>query len=151
MKEKERIIVEVSLALLFTALVTGILGTVSSLMQANSTISNTGSVKGVGVGIYWNSACTNQTSKIDWGLIDPGSAKTFIVYVRNEGNTATTLSKFAENWNPSTAANYLSLNWNYAQQTLSVNQVLQIKLTLTVSSSISGITNFSFDIRIMAG
>lgn len=151
MREKERIIVEVSLALLFTALVTGILGTVSSLMQTNSTISNTGSVKGVGVGIYWNSACTNQTSKIDWGLIDPGSAKTFIVYVRNEGNTATTLSKFAENWNPSTAANYLSLNWNYAQQTLSVNQVLQIKLTLAVSSSISGITNFSFDIRIMAG
>jgi hypothetical protein len=39
---------------------------------------------------------------------------------------------------------------NYAGQTLSVNQVLQVKLTLVVSAPVSGITNFSFDILITA-
>ena len=150
MREKEKIILEISLALVFTALVAGILGTVSSLVQTNRTISSAGLVRGIGVGIYWNSACTNRTSSINWGLIDPGSTKTITVYVRNEGNTAATLSKATANWNPTTASSYLSLNWGYADQILSVSQVLQIKLTLAVSSTISGITSFSFDITIIA-
>lgn len=150
MREKEKIIVEISLAIVFTALAAGILGTVSSLVQTNRTISSAGVVRGIGVGIYWNSACTNRTSTIDWGLIDPGSTKTFTVYVRNEGSTAATLSKATANWNPTMASSYLSLNWDYVSQILSANQVLQIKLTLAVASTISGITSFSFDITIIA-
>jgi hypothetical protein len=150
LKSKEKIILGVSLALVFGALAAGIFGAVSSLVQTSRTISNVGSVKGIGVGIYWNSACTNSTSSINWGLLDPGSNKTVTVYVRNEGNTLATLSKTTGNWNPSTASSYLSLNWDYTGQTLSLNQVLPIKLTLTVSSTISGITNFSFDITITA-
>jgi len=150
MREKEKIIVEVSLALVFTALVAGILGTVSSLVQTNRTISSAGSITGIGVGIYWNSVCTNRTSSINWGLIDPGSNKTVTVFVRNEGNTAATLSKATGSWNPSTASSYLSLNWDYTGQNLSVNQVLKVKLTLTVSKTISGITSFGFDITIIA-
>jgi hypothetical protein len=44
----------------------------------------------------------------------------------------------------------MTLNWNYAGQTLSVNQALQVRLTLVVSPSISGIASFSFDITITA-
>jgi hypothetical protein len=61
-----------------------------------------------------------------------------------------TLSKAEQNWNPTTASSYMTLSWNYAGQTLSVNQVLQVKLTLDVSSTVSGITNFSFDLTITA-
>jgi hypothetical protein len=82
--------------------------------------------------------------------LDPGSNKTVTVYVRNEGNSAATLSRATQNWNPSTASSYMTLTWNYAGQTLSVNQVLQIRLTLAVSSAVSGITSFSFDIVITA-
>jgi hypothetical protein len=121
-----------------------------SLLNNSRTLPNAGSVKGIGVGIYWNSACTNQTSSINWGLLEPGSNKTMTVYIRNEGNAAATLSKAAQNWNPSTASSYITLNWNYAGQTLGANQVLQLKLTLVVSSTVSGITNFSFDITITA-
>jgi hypothetical protein len=149
-KNKREIILEISLAFVLGALAVGIFGAVSSLVQTSRTISNVGSVKGIGVGIYWDSTCTNTTSSINWGLLEPGSNKVVTVYVRNEGNTVATLSKATGNWNPSTASSYLTLNWNYADQTLSVNQVLQIKLTLVVSSTISGITNFSFDITITA-
>lgn len=150
LKNKGKILLGVSLVLVFGALAISIFGIVLSSVQTSRTISNAGAVKGIGVGIYWNSACTNRTSSVNWGLVEPGSNKTVTVYVKNEGNAAATLSKATQNWNPSTASSYMTLNWNYAGQTLSVNQVLQIKLTLVVSSTTSGITNFSFDITITA-
>jgi len=145
-----KIILAVALVLVSGALAAGILGTALSLVQTTRTVSNAGSVKGIGVGVYWNSACTNKTSSISWGLIEPGSNKTVTVYVRNEGNAAATLSKATQNWNPSTAPSYITLNWNYNGQALSANQVIQIKLTLLVSSTASGITSFSFDFSITA-
>lgn len=149
LRNRRKIIREVSLAFAFGALVTGVFGTVLTF-QTSRTVSSEGSVKGIGVGVYWDSACTNSTSSINWGFLDPGSNKIVTVYIRNEGNVVATLSKATQNWNPSTVSNYITLNWNYAGQTLSVNQVLQIKLTLIVAPTISGITNFSFDITITA-
>jgi len=107
-------------------------------------------VKGIGVGVYWDQACTNAVSSISWGLIDPGSNVNKTIYVRNEGNTVATLSLTTSNWNPTTASSYMTLSWNYDGQTLSVNQVVQVKLTLAVSLGVTGITNFSFDITITA-
>jgi len=146
----EKVILGVSLVLVFSVLAIGIYGAALSLVQTSKTLSNVGTVKGIGVGIYWDSACTNWTSSINWGLLDPGSSKTVTVYVRNEGNSVATLSKATQNWNPSTGSSYMTLNWNYVGQPLSVNQVFQTKLTLVVSPTISGITNFSFDITITA-
>jgi hypothetical protein len=150
LREKGKIILWVSLVFLLGALAVSIFGNTLSLVQTNRTISNSGSVKGIGVGVYWDSACTNRTSSIVWGVLDPGSDKTVTVNVRNEGNSVVTLSKATQNWNPSTASSSMTLNWNYAGQTLSVNQVLQIRLTLVISPAVSGITNFSFDILITA-
>lgn len=150
MRDKVRIIVVIFLAVMLGGLAIGVFDNVSSLLQTNKTISSRGSVKGIGVGIYSDSAATIQMSSIDWGVIDPGSSKIVSVYVKNQGNSAVTLSKIAQNWNPTTSSSYLTLNWDYSGQTLSVNQVLLVKLTLVVSSNISGITNFSFDIIITA-
>jgi len=150
LNNRGKIILGVTLAFVFGAVAASIFGTILSLTQTDRTIPNTGSVKGIGVGIYWNSACTNKTSSINWELMEPGSNKTVTVYVRNEGNVAATLSKATQNWNPSTASSYITLNWNYNGQTLSVNQVIPIQLTLLVSPNISGITSFSFDLTITA-
>ena len=150
LEQRKKVILELSLAILLCAAVIGIFGSALSLLQASRTVPNGGSVKGVGVGIYWDSACTNQTSSISWGILDPGSNKTVNVYVRNEGNAVVTLSKTTQNWIPTNASNYMSLNWNYANQTLSVNQVLQVSLTLVISSTVAGISSFSFDITIVS-
>lgn len=150
LREKRRISLWVLLVFLLGALLVSIFGSTLSVVQTSRTVSNSGAVKGIGVGIYWNSACTNRTSSINWGIFDHGSNKTVTVYVRNEGNSAATLTRATQNWNPSTASSYMTLTWNYAGQTLSVNQVLQIRLTLAVSSAVSGITSFSFDIVITA-
>ena len=151
MKRKESIVAGAAVALvLYTLALTAFGPLVSSAITNNKTVSSNGSVKGVGVGVYWNQACTNATSSISWGILDPGSNVNKTIYIRNEGNTAATLSMTTSNWNPTNASSYMTLSWNYGGQTLSVNQVVQVKLTLSVSSSVTGITNFSFDITITA-
>ena len=121
-----------------------------SATQMSKTLSNSGSVKAIGVGIYQYQNCTSPVSSINWGVLNLGSNKNVTVYIRNEGNSVASLTLNTTNWNPSTASNYMTLTWNYSGQSLSVNQVIPVKFTLSVSSSISGITNFSFDTTITA-
>ena len=123
---------------------------VTSLVLTSKTIPNVGVVKAVGVEVYWDAALTNKVSSIDWGVLDPGSNKNVTVYIRNEGNSAVSLTMNTANWNPSTASNYMTLTWNYGGQSINVGAVIQVKLTLSVSASVAGITNFSFDINIVA-
>jgi hypothetical protein len=123
---------------------------VMSAVQTSLTIANSGTISTVGVGAYYDSACTNRISSIDWGLIAPGGQKSVSVYIRNEGSTAITLAQSTSNWNPSTASSYLSLSWSYNGQTINPNASLQVTLTLNVSPSVNGVTGYSFDI-IIAG
>jgi hypothetical protein len=147
--ERKNIVLKVSSIAILCTLAISVFGTALALRQNSKTVPNTASIKGVGVGIYWDSACTNQTSSINWGMLESGTNKTVKTYVRNEGNTFVTLSKTLQNWNPLIASNYMTVNWDYSGQT-PINQVLQVNLTLSVSSTVSGITNFTFDIAITA-
>jgi hypothetical protein len=119
-------------------------------MQFLVTIPNAGAVRGVGVGIYWDSACKHRATSIVWGTIDPGSSKIVTVYVKNIGNAAATLTKTVSNWVPITAANYLAVTWTYANQIIGVNNVLQVNLTLSIPSTVTAITNFNFNLVITA-
>jgi len=114
----------------------------------NATIASQGSIKGIGVKVYWESACVNEVSSINWGAIDAGSSMNVTVYIKNTGNAAITLSLNTANWNPSGASSYITLGWDYGGQFINPAGVVQVKLTLRTSPSITGITNFSFDIII---
>jgi hypothetical protein len=120
------------------------------LMQSSVRIAGRGVVKSVGVGVFWDSNCTITVDFIDWGIVEPGSMNNVTVYVRNEGNVAANLSLATDNWTPSNASDYISLGWNYANQTLNPFDVVQVTLTLTISLGIEGIDSFSFDIIISA-
>ena len=146
--KKSKIILEVSSIVIVCALATTVIGTALAIRQYSKTVPNSASVKGVRVGIYWDLACANRTSSINWGMLEPGTNKTVDIYVKNEGNTFVTLSKTLQDWNPIIATNYVMLHWDYLDQSLSINQVIPISLTLSVSSAVSGLTNFSFDLTI---
>jgi hypothetical protein len=119
----------------------------SGFMRARS---NVGTLKlSVGVGVYSDNSFTNKITTIDWGTLDPGTTKSFSVYIRNEGSSALTLSMSASNWNPSTASNYLTLTWSYTGQTVNSNGYVQVIFTLAVSESITGISSFNFDINLV--
>lgn len=105
-------------------------------------------IKVVGVSVYSDRSCRNVLTSIDWGVVRPGSSKSITVYVKNTGNVIVTLSLSTENWSPEYASKYILLKWNYMGQRLLPGRVLSLTLTLTTSSEISDIRNFSFDIVI---
>jgi hypothetical protein len=53
-----------------------------------------------------------------------------------------------QNWVPTGSSSYIGLVWNRENQTVAVGSVVTAVLTLSVSPSITGITDFSFDIVI---
>jgi hypothetical protein len=112
-------------------------------------LSSVGTVKALGVGVYWDSGCSQTVSSIDWGLAEPGAVKNVTVYMRNEGNAPITLSLQTANWNPPNAADYISLSWNYGGQAIGSSQVVAVTLSLSISSNIQGITTFSFDVVVV--
>jgi len=131
---------------------TGIVMTtlVAGLLSANQQVPNSATVKNVGVGVYWNRSCTNKTTTINWGLIEPGGSKSYTVYIKNEGNTKESLSMATGNWSNPLASSYISLTWNCTNYQLSSGAVVGALLTLTINSGITGtgITSFSFYITI---
>jgi len=124
-------------------------GTVMGTLLGQVTLPNLGTVKAMGVGVYWDSGCSNSVTSVNWGTVAPGSTNDVTVFIKNEGDAAETLSSTAENWNPSTASMYMSLSWDYAGQVIVVDGVIEVTLSLSVSSAIEGITSFSFDIIIV--
>ncbi len=113
------------------------------------TLTSVGSVKTVGVEAYWDTGGKNKVSSIDWGAIEPGSTKNVIIHLKNEGNAPITLSLNATKWNPSSASNYITLKWDYSPgQQINPGNIVQVTLMLTVSSSVSGISSFTFEIII---
>lgn len=135
---------------LISVAIVGAAVTITSLgvLSGNKSIQSYGTVKAVNVGVYWNSACTNITSSINWGTLSPGGSKDFTLYVKNEGTVALRLSLSTQDWNPLNAANYMTLSWNREGQAVSFGSVVAATLTLSVSSSISGIASFGMDIVI---
>jgi hypothetical protein len=150
MKVDMKTIFRSALIVVSMALIVCVSGYAVSLMQVSVIIPNAGAVKGVGVEIYWDSACTNPTTSIVWGTMDKGSSKQVTLYVKNTGNAAATLTKTIRNWSPTTAANYFSVTWDYANQTIGVNKALQVNLTLSIASTVTAITSFNFDLIITA-
>ncbi|MEM3054657.1 MAG: hypothetical protein QXM52_02995 [Candidatus Bathyarchaeia archaeon] len=131
-----------------TIAIIGMVITAAGAFVATRTISNVGSLKSVGVDVYWDSSCTNPVSSIDWGEMVPGSSKQFTIYIKNNGNVPLRLSMTVSNWNPPSASTYMNLSWNCEGYVLGAGSVVSAVITLSVSSSITEITNFSFDITI---
>ena len=133
--------------IVFVAVV-GLMMSALGALVATRTISILGNVTAVGVGVYSDSGCTAALSTIGWGELNPGDSKTYMVYMRNEGSVPITLSMALGNWNPTLASSHITLTWNREDYVLPAGQVIEAVLTLTVSSSINGVTSFSFDITI---
>jgi len=109
----------------------------------------------VGVGnsidVFWDSNCQNAVQSIAWGTLTPGDTKSVIVYVRNEGQGGTVLGFNLSGWTPLTASNYLSIGWNYSGTVVQSGQIVPVMFTLTVNSSVTGVTDFGVNITISSG
>jgi hypothetical protein len=111
-----------------------------------SAVSTTGNP----IGVYWDQAATNSCVSIFWGKLPPGGGKSFVLYVRNEGDQSLYYLLTSGRWNPVAASQYMSLRWSYDGSRMSPGSVLRVSLTLAVSRVVWGVTDFSFDVVILA-
>ena len=119
-----------------------------AVITIQKNVPGSGSIKGVGLGIYWDLQCRNETTSIDFGLLEAGTQKDFTLYLKNEGNADLTLSMTTQNWNPTRASDYISLTWNREGQEIGPSQVMSFVLRLSVSSNIQDVSSFDVDITI---
>ena len=121
--------------------------------QSSTTLSAAGNIHieaSPGIGVYSNQYGTSPLTSLNWGTLEPGQDQSITTYIKNEGNIPITLSLQISNWSPTSAQNYLTVTWDYNDQPINVGQIAQITLTLDIDADITGITDFSFDITILA-
>jgi hypothetical protein len=132
----------------------GVVAITFAALTASDMFSNNGSISypppppTLQIGVYTDSSCTTPVSNIAWGTLSPGSNATQTVYVENEGNVNATLNMTTSSWSSSTAQSDMSLTWNREGYQLNAGLNVSAVLTLSVSSSISGISTFSFNVTI---
>ena len=70
------------------------------------------------------------------------------VFIQNEGNLPVVLNMTTDNWDPASASDNITLTWDREGCVLDSDSVVQAVLALSVSSDISEVTSFGFDILI---
>jgi len=151
-KSRGRLIEKILLIALFCSSIAVVVAAVAQGLTAyySVRIPGRGMIRGIGIDIYWDAACTNSCVEINWGEMNPGQSKDTVLYVKNIRRVPVELALLTGAWDPDLAKFYISLSWNYTGQTLRARDVLPVKFTLTVSPKIFGVETFSFDIVIQA-
>lgn len=101
--------------------------------------------------IYRSNETDEEVSNIEWGTVGVSESKETSLYLFNSGSNSLFLDMITENWNPVNASQYIGLAWNYDGIPIEPQTGRPVRLTLTIFSNatLSGITNFSFDIIIL--
>ena len=128
--------------------VTLMMVTVLAVLQSSRTIPSHGTIRGVNVDVFSDSACTQELTTVDWGTMDNGSSTVRTVYVKNFGTSNMTLSLGNNTWVPLNATAYLTLTWDHEGYLLNNGASVGANLTLTVAPSFTTGTDFSFNIVI---
>lgn len=122
--------------------------TALTLLYAVQSIRSTATVATVNVGVYKDVACTVNCTTISWGAVAPSGSQTYTVYVKNLGTVPMSLSMTTSDWNPASTSGFVTVSWNRENYSLDAGFSVNATLTLAVSPSVSGITNFDFNINI---
>lgn len=152
MPSKETIITGAMIILIIYTLSLSLVSQVFPATQTTQTLSNSGSIQiqtTADIGIYSDSACNMPKTSLTWGTLQPGENKTQECYIKNEGTVAVILSMYANNWEPDNADDYIDLGWDYSGTPIAAEATVHVTFTLSVDSSITGITSFNFDITIV--
>jgi hypothetical protein len=121
---------------------------VTAGLITTQTLQSNGTMTTINVGVYSDSACTQNLTSISWGSIYPGNSTTRTIYVKNTGTLPVTLTMTTGSWVPTTASSVLTLTWNRQNTVLNAGQSISATLTLSVASSTGNLTDFSFNIII---
>lgn len=150
MASKESIITGAIIILITYTLGLSLVSQAFPATQTSRKLSSAGSIQTTAeIGVYSNFQCTNPLTSLSWGTLEPGGSQAIVCYIKNEGTSALTLSMYPSGWDPTEAADYLTLSWNYNGNPISPDASVQVTFTLFVDENIEGISSFSFDVNIV--
>ncbi|MCW3994911.1 MAG: hypothetical protein NWE98_02025 [Candidatus Bathyarchaeota archaeon] len=89
-----------------------------------------------------------NVNRIEWGTIYPNSTVTKTVIVTNLGTVPLTLKMNVEDWNPPLASKYIYVTWDRENEVLYRGESVTASISLTVSSQVTNVTDFSNQIKI---
>jgi hypothetical protein len=115
---------------------------------ATQTIPSDGTITTVNVGVYSNSGCTENCTSITWGSLYPGNSTTRTVYVKNTGTVPITLAMTADSWTPTSADDYLTVDWDQQGTVLDTGDSISANITLTAATDTGELQDFNVDIVI---
>lgn len=147
MNRQDKIITVAAIVLI--ALIMFSMGVIASSWY-ETRVRTTGRIKGVGVSIWADANATLGIEYIDWGIVEPGETKPLSVYIRSEGNVPMNLTMRSELWEPVAAKDYITLVWDAKGSQIQPDEIRGVTFTMVVSSDITGIDAFSFDIVVIA-
>ena len=133
-----------------TALVVISLLALTFAMSNIVSLFNHGTIRTVGLEAYQDANCTVPLVEIQWGNVTPGQSYGFTGYLLNTGNANATLRMNVTNWNPANASDFMILTCDSENATLAVGTPRQATFYLQVSDQVSGVTDFSFLIFLIA-
>ena len=136
-------------AFVLIALIMFAMGVIASRWY-ETRVHTTGRIKGVGVSIWADANATLGIETLYWGILEPGETKELSVYVRSEGNVPMNLAMRSELWEPVEAKDYITVLWDAEGSSIQPGEIRGVTFTLVVSSDITGIDAFSFDIIVIA-
>ena len=134
------------LALLILTCVSSGLSILAGSQWDSTVIHSSGNLRVDGVGVFQDANCSVPVKYLDWGTLEPGSAKNVTLHIRNEGNYPATIILATGNWKPVNASNYMALTWNYDGKAVSPMEHIEVILTFSLSSAVIDIADFSFDV-----
>lgn len=139
-------LIAVYVLLVSTVLVISVL----ALLTVQWTMPGTGSVKGIGFGVYWDSQCTNVASAIVFGQLELGTPKSFFLYLRNEENSVFSLNMTSQNWVPVEVKNFVTITWNCEGRQVAPDEIIPCEITVLATSKPVDLDSFNVDIIISA-
>jgi hypothetical protein len=135
--------------IILTVVAFSLIASTLAVITVNQSVTSSGTITtSPNIGVYSDSGCTNNMTAVNWGTIAAGGTATQTVYVKNTGTGTISLNLATSNWSPAGANTYITITWNQQGTQLSAGQSTSATVTLSVSSSITGITNFSNTITI---
>lgn len=117
-----------------------------------------GTMKTLGVEAYWDIGLQNKTETIEWGVVWPGSSISVTLYIKSTSNAEVALILDSTDWEPASISEFMILLWDYNGMVLDLGEIIEVTLTLSVSSSdqfirylvANDVKQFSFEIVIRA-
>ena len=139
------------MVVILTISAVAVAGLTFAAITINQNVGSSGTVTaGPNVGIFSDAACTQPVTTINWGSVEAGDTATKTIYIEDTGAAAMSPSISVGSWSPSSASTYMTVTWSTLPGTIQpgVSNAKAVTLTLTVSSSITGISTFSNQITI---